>query len=172
MNNIMLDIETMGNTPNSAIVAIGAVRFSSRGISDSFQVTISLKSSLDAGLEVDASTVMWWMKQSEDARFALSLDTIRLSSALISFSKWIGDNVIMWGNGSAFDNVILANSYRKLNYEVPWKFWNDRCYRTVKNMFPNTKIIRMGTHHNALHDAQTQAGHLLNIFDDNDLGLL
>lgn len=74
----------MGNTPNSAIVSNGAVRFNGGGILDSFYNVISLESSLDAGLNVDASTVMWWMGQSQDARIALSLDAGALKDSLIS----------------------------------------------------------------------------------------
>ena len=34
MKNVMLDLETMGNRPRSAIVAIGAVFFDANGLDD------------------------------------------------------------------------------------------------------------------------------------------
>jgi len=67
MNNIMLDLETMGNGNNAAIIAIGAVKFD-QDITDRFYKTIDLDSSVDVGLEIDPSTVLWWMKQGDDAR--------------------------------------------------------------------------------------------------------
>lgn len=71
------------------------------------------------------------------------------------------DSRLLWGNGSDFDNVILASAYRSCNLEVPWKFWNNRCYRTVKALRPDIKIHRSGTYHNALDDAVSQAEHLM-----------
>ncbi len=68
-NNIMLDLETMGNTPTSAIIAIGAVRFDKK-IKGKFYGVIDLESCLEDGLTVDASTIMWWMQQSDAARKA------------------------------------------------------------------------------------------------------
>ena len=69
----MIDIETMGNKPGSAIVSIGAVMFDPKNWEDpdkksKFYSTINLQSCLDCGLEVDGSMVYWWMQQSEDAR--------------------------------------------------------------------------------------------------------
>ena len=68
-NMVMLDLETMGNNSNSAIIAIGAVAFSlDSGVYDKFYANVHLQTSLDAGLKVDGSTVEWWLTQSENAR--------------------------------------------------------------------------------------------------------
>jgi exodeoxyribonuclease VIII len=40
--NIMLDLETMGNNSNSAIVAIGAVEFDENGLGSDFYTVIDL----------------------------------------------------------------------------------------------------------------------------------
>ena len=162
MNNIMLDLETMGNTSNSAIIAIGAVRFN-EDVIDRFYEVVDLKSCTDVGLEIEPSTVMWWMQQSEEARDKFKAEAISLNEALIKFAKWIGEDAIVWGNGAAFDNVILANAYRKILYPQPWKFWNDRCYRTVKNLHPEIEMERVGTYHCAVDDAESQARHLMRI---------
>lgn len=172
LNNIMLDLETMGTGPNSAIIAIGAVRFdtediirgdSNNGILDKFYEIVDLKSSTSLGLEIDPDTVMWWMKQSDNARGQFERDGIHLVKALCSFSEWVGDDAIIWGNGAAFDNVILANAYEKALHPQPWKFWNDRCYRTVKNLHPQIEMERVGTYHCAVDDAESQALHLMKI---------
>ncbi len=47
--------------------------------------------------------------------------------------------------------------------EEPWNFWNNRCYRTLKNLHPKIELVRTGVHHHALADAKTQALHLLEI---------
>ncbi len=171
MNNIMLDIETMGTNPSSAILAIGAVKFDRYGIGDDFIETVDLQSSMDEGLTLDASTVMWWMNQSRDARSKLFGDSVSLKYALKSFSKWVGEKVVMWGNGVGFDNTILGNAYDITNIDRPWKFWNDRCYRTIKSLYPNVYMDRVGVYHYAVDDAKTQALHLLKIIEENNLGI-
>lgn len=165
MSHIMLDLETMGNGPQAAIIAIGAVAFDLSGIKDRFYTQVSLESSIGAGLIADSSTIVWWMLQSDEARAAFK-DNDRapeLSRALWQFTQWFrqvgGEQV--WGNGASFDNAILSNAYRAVGSEQPWKFWNDRCYRTFKSLFNVVPMQRIGTHHNALHDAESQAQHLI-----------
>ena len=163
--NIMLDLETMGTAGDSAIIAIGAVAFDKNGVSSKFYTNVNLQSCIDLGMKVDGSTVIWWMGQSDQARSIFSDDSPRLNSALIEFGNWF-NNVSgneVWGNGAAFDNVILSTAYKKAGLVQPWNFWNDKCYRTVKGMHPSIKLNRVGTYHNAVDDAESQALHLIEI---------
>lgn len=165
--NVMVDLETLGTTPNSAIVSIGAVKFSSAGLGEEFYKTIDLQSCEDAGLDIDPSTVAWWMGQSDKARAVFKDKGKPLAEALNAFTKFIGienvGQVKLWGNGANFDNVILVNAYRRTGIKAPWQFYNDRCYRTIKSMFKRIEMERSGTHHNALDDAKSQADHLVRI---------
>ena len=164
---IMLDLETMGNQSNSAIIAIGAVAFDDNFVTSKFYTEINLQSSIESGGVVDGSTVTWWLKQSDGARGAFkdNDNAIHQSSALGKFSEWYvkvnGGEV--WGNGAMFDNTILGNAYKNHSMLKPWKFWDDRCYRTVKGMHKHIKIERVGTYHNAADDAESQALHLIQI---------
>jgi exodeoxyribonuclease VIII len=88
---------------------------------------------------------------------------IHLAVALQRFTLWLPNDCKLWGNGASFDNAILANAYAALKMEQPWAFWNDRCYRTIKAMHPKQKQQHLGTHHNALDDAISQAEHLIAI---------
>ena len=133
-NNIMLDLETMGSGSNSAIIAIGAVRFNETEITDRFYEIVDLASSVNAGLFIDPDTVMWWMEQSEAARNQFKKAGETLHSSLTKFSNWIQNDALVWGNGASFDNVILSNAYKLTGIKQPWKFYNDRCYRTIKNL--------------------------------------
>lgn len=156
INNIMVDLETMGIAADSAIVAIGAVRFNiEEGVIDRFDSVINLQSSLDVGLKVNGDTVMWWLGQSQEARGALLTVAHPLAVALHNFSQWLEPDDKIWGNGASFDNSILATAYEKCQLPLPWKFWNDRCYRTVKNLYPKIKLSRVGTYHNAVDDAES-----------------
>lgn len=172
----MLDLETMGNGNRAAIIAIGAVMFNASGVKeDGFYAQVSLDDSVRQGLEMDTSTVLWWLQQSEEARAAFKGNENAESLAVVlnDFANWLSrwGNIEMWGNGAAFDNTILSAAYRKCGIEQPWKFWNDRCYRTMKSLFPDVPCARFGTHHNALDDARTQAWHLVEICEKHGVTL-
>jgi DNA polymerase III epsilon subunit-like protein len=160
--HVMLDLETMGNGNNAAIVSIGAVKFTADEITDEFHVGVHLESSTALGLKIDADTVMWWLHpdRAEARQQLLNLEAVDLPSALIGFSEWFGEEKPIWGNGSTFDNVILRSAYAACQISYPARFWNDQCYRTLKYRAPGVSLVREGTHHNALDDARCQAKHL------------
>lgn len=159
---VMLDLETLGNKPGSVIVAIGAVKFANGEILDSFYERVDAESCVAAGLKLDVSTVLWWLTQSDAARLEITKPGQLLTAVLIRFAAWIGDkDAEVWGNGAAFDNALLAAAYDATATPRPWKFSNDRCYRTAKNLRPDVPMARSGTHHNALDDAESQARHLM-----------
>lgn len=171
MNRIMLDLETMGNGPNAAILSIGAVRFDvDTGIVDAFHNGISLASAMSTGGVADASTIEWWMGQSEEARKGvLARPQGLIEDVLYRFSMWAtkdGGVYVdeIWGNGATADNVWLANAYRRLDLEAPWTYKADRCFRTMRAMFQDVEEAEfVGTQHDALDDAKNQALHLIKI---------
>lgn len=179
MKNIMVDLETMSTAHNAAIVSIGAVEFTLPGpnteglVGSHFYRHVDLASCIDRGMKVDGGTVMWWMNQSAEARQSIYRkdDLVSIHDALVSFHLWCRDitdakknELRVWGNGAAFDNVILANAYAACGLEAPWNFWNDMCYRTIKNLSNVRLVNRHGVYHNALDDARTQAEHLIDIY--------
>lgn len=169
--NVMLDLETMGNGPNAAIVAVGAVLFDpvTNSLGPTFYRCVDLKTSVLAGGEIDADTVMWWLRQTKAARDGIIKDGLPIQQVLGEFAKFLGplgDFVKIWGNGAAFDNVILAQAYHRSGLSVPWHHWNDRCYRTMKALRPDVKMERAGTHHNAIDDAKSQALHLMAVLKE------
>lgn len=167
MVNVMLDLETLGNSNNAVIVSIGAVVFDTGGLKDEFYINIDPESCVAEGLALDASTVLWWLKQSEAARGAITSPArppVSLRSALDQFSKWIPVDSRVWGNGATFDNVILENAYRATGLPAPWGYWNSLCYRTLKSIFWNVEYpVFEGVAHNALDDAKHQAKHAVAI---------
>ncbi|HEE3179224.1 TPA: 3'-5' exoribonuclease, partial [Klebsiella pneumoniae] len=74
--HVMVDLETMGKKHNAPIVAIGAVVFdpATGSIGESFYKVVCLESSVNWGAVIDPSTVIWWLKQSSEARSAIVND--------------------------------------------------------------------------------------------------
>lgn len=70
MNHLMIDLETMGNGPYAPVISIGAVFFDLKTgeTGGDFSVNVSLESSMRYRARPDASTILWWMEQGEDAR--------------------------------------------------------------------------------------------------------
>lgn len=175
MNHLMVDLETMGKTPSAPIVAIGAVLFDpvAGKLGDKFYATVSLEDAVRTGGVMDAGTVLWWLQQDDAARVELiRADVGNLAVALTSLAKfWAPFNdagpLHVWGNGATFDNVILSTSYERLSLQKPWGYTRDRCFRTLRNLFPGLEPEFVGVQHNALHDAVHQATHALAIAKAN-----
>ncbi|SYV12037.1 exodeoxyribonuclease VIII [Klebsiella pneumoniae] len=93
--HVMVDLETMGKKHNAPIVAIGAVVFdpATGSIGESFYKVVCLESSVNWGAVIDPSTVIWWLKQSSEARSAIvNDDAIPLLDALLQFREFISGN--------------------------------------------------------------------------------
>lgn len=158
----MLDLETLGQKPGSVIVAIGAAKFGNGEIIDTFYRRVDPESCVAIGLRMDAQTVMWWLRQESASRLEITWPGVHVCEVLRQFAVWLGDkDAEIWGNGAGFDNVLLADAYDRAQLPLPWNWYNDRCYRTVKNLRPDVPMTRAGTHHNALDDAKSQAMHLM-----------
>lgn len=94
MNHLMVDLETMGNGPYAPVISIGAVFFdpNTGETGEEFSVNISLESSMRYRARPDASTILWWLEQSEEARKSLTSNTQELSTALSWLSEFIIKN--------------------------------------------------------------------------------
>lgn len=171
--HIMLDLETMSLAPNAAIISIGAVEFTlgeNGRIVREFKMNVDLSSSAYHGLHIDPNTVKWWMSQSEEAKKSTFTDTCDLAEAIGCFTQWIddgrqlGEEVYVWGNGAAADNVWIDSAYKAVCYDKPWRHTNDRCFRTVKSLYPKIEISDEAIAHDSLCDARWQARYLIELF--------
>lgn len=166
MPHMMVDLETMGTRPGSAIVSIGACVFdpnagTSRPPAKTYYQNVDLQSCVDAGLRCDAGTIGWWMKQSEEARQALTGQGEPIHVALKGLFAFAAGCKHVWGHGAGFDPVLLDSAAYACRLPVPWKFWDVRDTRTLFHLAQFKKADwqpkRTGTHHNALDDAVWQA---------------
>ncbi|EKS6330761.1 3'-5' exoribonuclease [Enterobacter hormaechei] len=170
--HLMVDIESMGKKPGAPIVSIGAVFFdpASGQTGPEFYKVISLESAMEWGAVPDASTILFWLKATPEARSEIIMDhAIPLDDALLQFKDFIAENaangkdtVQVWGNGATFDNVLLEDSYARTGISCPWKYWNNRDVRTIVELgkavgyTPRHEIPFEGEPHKAISDARHQ----------------
>lgn len=175
MQHIMLDLETLGTAVDSVILSIGAVKFdpeTESPLGEKFCLTLSIQSNLDAGRTVSGDTIKWWMGQDAEARAVFSAPCVSLNEALTSFVQFFDhDNYQVWGNGASFDNAIMAHALDSMGWKTPWKFYNDRCYRTLKAMPGVPKMSAFVGKHNALTDACAQALHMQTFYNSLKAGV-
>lgn len=169
MNNVMIDIETLGTAANSVILSIGAVQFDDAGnMGDEFYANINIDSCLEKGLVVEGRTILWWMGQSNEARAVLGENEYPLQVALSNLTNaFTWRDTLVWCNGLSFDLPILDTAYRACGLSAPWAYYNGRDYRTLKNELSKEdfKALKVPptVGHNALADAKSQALTLLAI---------
>ena len=159
----MIDLETMGLNEDAAIISIGVVMFCPvQGVisPNTFYRELDWE---DQNRTIDKSAVEWWKGQNPKAKAALNgLDS--LSDVLKELQLYLPTDCKPWGNGATFDISKMEHAYRQHNLEIPWKFWNIRDCRTVKDMYESARggLDRKtgGTLHNALDDAKYQAWYI------------
>lgn len=159
MKHVMLDLETLGDSKNSAFLSLAAVPFDKDRIGDPFMMNVQLKSTLSFGLEITSSTIEWWLSQDPTTMRKMFINPKPLYYVLKFFEEWWNKGGFMhpWGNGAAFDISLIVNAYEKTKLPVPWKMWNERCFRTVLGMFPEHRIKPpAGVAHDPVEDCKAQ----------------
>lgn len=171
MIDVMIDTETMGAGPDCALMSIGAVFFdeATGQLGAEFNRNIHLATAVAAGGEMDASTVLWWLSQPDEARLALRMSAESIADVLQAFADWLRRNgpgdadLRVWGNSPSFDCLKVERAMGRLGIATPWRYYNERCYRTVRERAPSVELDERQGLHNALEDAKFQARHLLKI---------
>jgi len=163
--DLMLDLETFSTNKNAAIASIGAVKFNDKEIIDKFYVNIDPLSSKEAGLHFSQSTITWWKTNKPEAFAALKTNRVPLNTGLEMFTEWYGSkSVPTWACSPSFDCLIMNSSYEALGKILPWKYFDERCFRTFKAMF-SSDTVREGVYHNSLDDAIFQAQYIIDVLN-------
>lgn len=161
--HIMIDIETLGTTPDCVVLSFGAVKFdpyTSVDPYDKVHFKVDVESQTLAGRTICDNTLEWWSKQSveiqEDA--FNSADRLPVEDFLKKISKYCVAADGLWAHGLNFDVGILENLFRQYKTPVPWDFRKLRDTRTLFDLCktdPRTNIRKNA--HNAAEDAYWQA---------------
>lgn len=160
MRDLMIDIETMGSRPGSVILTIGAVTFNADTglMGEEFYAAIGAETAAAVGLTTDIATMIWWMKQSDEARQAAFSGDRPIASALADLADYVrrADASRVWAKPPSFDLILLEAAFRACGIDVPWHFRTHRDCRTIFDL-TDTLQPNYGTAHNALDDAKGQA---------------
>lgn len=185
--DIMLDLESMGVGNNPALIQVAAVAFDSEtgdelGV---FDEKVDLQSSIDAGLTITAGTIKFWMTHAsvnQDTRNIVMSETgdhgkqgNNLLGVLHRFNLWYTDITkddkkgVVWGNGSASDNVWLRSAYAAVSMTCPFNFRDDMCMRSLKTYAKRkgykNDVVFVGNQHDGLDDCRHQIKDVMAIQD-------
>ncbi len=170
MFDLMLEVECCGMSETGALMALGAVFFdwSKCEMGPTFFRTIHLATSVRDGGTMDASTVIWWLRQGDDARKSVAYNGQDVRTVLQDFSNWIAttcrhEDVRPWANSASFDLPKVRSACERADIKAPWYWSNERCFRTVRHLYPRVPYEpekKGDGAHNALTDAIFQVEHL------------
>lgn len=164
MKDLMIDLETWGNGNNAVMVQFGGCYFDrmSGEIGETLKINISPESSLRAGFEVDASTIQWWLRQSDNARKSVTEGhAYDVTEGLVLINNFIKKAKQIWSHAT-FDYVILMNHFQRLGVKPSTHYRDARDIRTLVDLAGGCdwgKYKRVGTHHDALDDCKYQVAY-------------
>ena len=163
MNDLMLDIETLGTRPTSVICQLGACYFhrNTGEVGDTFCININVGSGIMAGLTVDEDTCSWWRQQKQKTWIE---NAVNIQLAFTKFEEFAKDAKFVWSHAT-FDVPIVANAYAILNRKLPFKFRGARDIRTLVDL-ANVKIQKDTVKtHDALDDCIRQVEYCVECFN-------
>ena len=161
--HLMIDLETLGDSPDAMVAEAGYAVF------DPHQTNVEFFGSWHLNLEeqmfkreVNINVIQWWLKQNEAARekIALNRDRVPVEEFLLEFSQLDWQNYEgVWSHGLAYDIPILTHLFKQYHREVPWHFWVTRDTRTIFWLakLGKTDLFVPEISHSAVHDAIAQA---------------
>jgi hypothetical protein len=159
MRRVMIDIEALGQGDDALIIQIGAADFD---CTKTFKRTLDPRDCEKNGATLNADTVMWWMKQSDEARESISkVDSLEIP-AFTDLNDFLADADEIWSHAT-YDFVTIMGAFRRLKIKPKFGFRQARDIRTLMALSPQPdsvlNALRAGTHHDALADAQYQIGY-------------
>jgi hypothetical protein len=167
MAHLMIDIETLGTTPDALILTVAAQSFDPVGdgyYNQSYYARVDFDSQLDR--KIEDGTLKWWATQNSMAREeAFSEDNRKpLEQVLDELGKLIWQSSAIWANGPTFDMTILEHAYKSYKKPLPWQYYRVRDARTVYMLKSDSAVLsnsqvtdvnRPASHH-ALDDCRRQ----------------
>ena len=174
--HVMIDIETIGLTPETVVLTVGMVKFDPNSLDEPFDgvhIKLSPIEQSNDGRAINRDTLEWWSEQDpkvQEQAFGLEnqLPVREGLAQIIEYFKVLdskdhnqGHVYIsqVWGQGYGFDMTILKNLFHQYDMIEPWKFYQERDSRTLFSLLDKDPRPEAGKDnlHNALSDAYYQA---------------
>lgn len=135
MNNIMLDIETLGTASNSIVLQVAMVRFDKEGnIGDSLSINLNTEEQFKKGLIKEDSTIEWWNTTNKVLfKKLLTENVISVEEGLNKINNFINKTDYIWAHAS-FDIPILDSLFRAFSMKPNWYYMNHRDLRTLVSL--------------------------------------
>lgn len=166
----MLDIETLSTAVNTVVLSIGAVEFdiSNGKVLNEFYHELRLTD--QDHRKIDIGTIQWWIKQvTENPTRAKTFDVaekVPVRNALLLLRDFLGDDKkCIWACDPDFDCAILADLYKEYKLSTPWKYYEPKSVRTVREVGKlfGVEILAEDKSHNAYEDCVRQVKELVAI---------
>lgn len=137
INNVSIDIETFGTSPDCIIHEIAITLFDTQ-VRETLSWTIDWK---NQNRKFEPNTIHWWMTKSRVMRERVTNDENRVSlvDALADIEGYITKEDFVWANSPRFDCGILENAFKQIGKNVPWDFRKERDFRTLLAISPIDK---------------------------------
>jgi hypothetical protein len=158
MKHIVIDLETLGLSPDSIILSIGAVATNG----EKFYMELDWREQ-QHHRKVDPITCMWWGQQDKDL-CPIKGETL-LYDALNDLSLWLPDDkesFKIWCRGLNFDIAVLDHAYKEYHLPTPWKYNHVRDIRTALDIIQPQTLAEPKRKHHALDDAIADMWNLVN----------
>lgn len=167
----MIDIETLGQARNSAILSVGCVVFDPyTNDLEEFQLDstanhtfttlyskVEVESCEKLGMIIEDDAMHWWAKQKPEIIEAAFSDGDRqpiedVLKELFVFSRHC---TRFWAKSPEFDFIILEYAAKQANLGNPWQYHRCRDVRTIEEL--TGLSTKASNTHDALGDAYNQA---------------
>ena len=165
----MIDLETLDVSPRSVVLSIGAIvfDFQKMEVLRTYEATLMLEDQMAEGRTVKTSTLLWWLKQSPEARMSITdaspLARKQISHALMlqELKQFMPVDGLVIAKPAMFDIAILNDMHGGdlFNYRRAFDM-HSLCTMVdpKRELSPSNSLA-----HSALHDARWQLEWLVNI---------
>ncbi|QKN84754.1 putative exodeoxyribonuclease [Vibrio phage River4] len=189
--NWVFDLETYATCQNAIVPEISAVAFDilSGEVFHEITLRLDVDSQVALGRVVSASTLTFWLNQSQDARDQMMLSDadycrktgnpmplpicgamgqlyqeIRMVSERWAKETGFSKEPLVWGNGITFDLGKTISLFETAQVPLPWQFWAERDARTIMDLAPEIKkqfsLDFRGVSHYGLDDCKHELRYL------------
>jgi len=171
MNDLMVDIETLGTGQNSVITQIGACYFDreTAEVKETFLVNVQIQDCLDKGLKVDSGALKFWFGEIFKRGTPTFLkEPLPLASALGQLKQFaeLHTEAPVWSH-SCFDMGRLDDAYHILGQKLGISYRRIRDIRTLVDLsdIKWTSVPKEEKTHDALDDCKRQVRYCTGCFN-------